>query len=144
MEENQKKEEQKRIARECLRNFGLMDQVQEQFMTEDKLYYSERQNQIFDGILYWLSNKPEWLEKVRELEQEYGVLVYHAYLYHATYGTVLDCLCVPSDPDAFEDTLEDSKNGIAFIYAINLSEPLYSDFGYGEYKPKNGGISKTA
>ena len=38
MEENQKKEEQKRIARECLRNFGLMDQVQEQFMTEDKLY----------------------------------------------------------------------------------------------------------
>ena len=34
MEENQKKEEQKRIARECLRNFGLMDQVQEQFMTE--------------------------------------------------------------------------------------------------------------
>lgn len=75
MEENQKKEEQKRIARECLRNFGLMDQVQEQFMTEDKLYYSERQNQIFDGILYWLSNKPEWLEKVRELEQEYGVLV---------------------------------------------------------------------
>lgn len=73
MEENQKKEEQKRIARECLRNFGLMDQVQEQFMTEDKLYYSERQNQIFDGILYWLSNKPEWLEKVRELEQEYGV-----------------------------------------------------------------------
>ena len=54
------------------------------------------------------------------------------------------CLCVPSDPDAFEDTLEDSKNGIAFIYAINLSEPLYSEFGYGEYKPKNGGISKTA
>ena len=70
MEENQKKEEQKRIASECLRNFGLMNQVQEQFMTEDKLYYSERQNQIFDGILYWLSNKPEWLKKVRELEQE--------------------------------------------------------------------------
>lgn len=40
--------------------------------------------------------------------------------------------------------MEDSKNGIAFIYAINLSEPLYSEFGYGEYKPKNGGISKTA
>lgn len=144
MEEKQKKEEQKRIARECLRNFRLMDQVQEQFMTEDKLFYSERHNQIFDGVLYWLSNKPEWLEKVHELEQEYGVLVYHAYLYRATYGTVLDCLCVPSDLDAFEDTLEDSKNGIAFIYAINLSEPLYSEFGYGEYKPKNGGISKTA
>ena len=74
MEENKKKE-QKRIARECLRNFGLMDQVQEQFMAEDKLYYSERQNQIFDGILYWLSNKPEWLKKVQELEQEYGVLI---------------------------------------------------------------------
>lgn len=75
MEEKQKKEEQKRIARECLRNFRLMDQVQEQFMTEDKLFYSERHNQIFDGVLYWLSNKPEWLEKVHELEQEYGVLV---------------------------------------------------------------------
>ena len=49
MEEKQKKEEQKRIARECLRNFRLMDQVQEQFMTEDKLFYSERHNQIFDG-----------------------------------------------------------------------------------------------
>lgn len=29
MEENKKKEEQKRIACECLRNFGLMDQIQE-------------------------------------------------------------------------------------------------------------------
>ena len=32
MKENKKKEQQKRLACKCLRNFGLMDQVQEQFM----------------------------------------------------------------------------------------------------------------
>lgn len=137
------KNEQKEIAYKCLKNFGLMDNVCKEFKEKGTLYYSERQNQIFDGILYWVSNHPEWMDEIRRIEEKYGVLVYHVYLYHASYGTVLDCLYVGGE-DTFEDTLSDSNDGIASIYAINLSEPMFSEFGYGQYKKKNGGLTKIA
>lgn len=91
-----------------------------------------------------MSNHPEWEERIKKLEEEYGILVYHAYFYHASYGDILDCLYISSDPDCFEDTLEDSKDEIASIYAFNLTEPMFSEFGSGAYRPCNGGISKTA
>lgn len=138
------KQQQKQIACECLKHFGVLENVRKEFEETGKLYYSERLNGVFDGILYWVSNHPEWEKQIKDLEEEYGILVYHAYLYHASYGTVLDCLYVSSDPDCFEDTLEDCKEGIARIYAINLTEPDFSEFGSGAYKPRNGGISKTA
>ena len=83
-------------------------------------------------------------DHIKRLEEEYGILVYHAYFYHASYGDILDCLYISSDPDCFEDTLEDSKDEIASIYAFNLTEPMFSEFGSGAYRPCNGGISKTA
>lgn len=141
--DNNVKNEQKKIAYKCLKNFGLMNNVCEEFKEKGTLYYSERQNQIFDGILYWVSNHPEWAEEIQRIEKEYGVLVYHAYLYHTVYGDVLDCLYVGGE-DTFEDTIADSKDGIATIYAIDLTESVYSEFGYGQYKPKNGGITKIA
>lgn len=137
------KNEQKKIAYKCLKNFGLMDNVCEEFKEKGTLYYSERQNQIFDGILYWVSNHPEWMDEIRRIEEKYGILVYHAYLYHASYGIVLDCLYVGGE-DTFKDTIADSKDGVASIYAFNLSEPMFSEFGYGQYKEKNGGLAKIA
>lgn len=118
--------------------------MQKEFADTGKLYYSERTTKVFDGILYWMSNHPEWEERIKKLEEEYGILVYHAYFYHASYGDILDCLYISSDPDCFEDTLEDSKDEIASIYAFNLTEPMFSEFGSGTYRPCNGGISKTA
>lgn len=135
---------QKQIACECLKRFGILENIRKEFEETGKLYYSERFNSVMDGILYWVSNHPEWEEQIKELEKEYGILVYHAYLYYASYGTVLDCLYVSSDPDCFDITLEDCKRGIARIYAINLTNPDFSEFGEGMYKPRNGGISKTA
>lgn len=144
MNETELKERQKQIACECMERFGILEDIRKEFKETGKLFYSERMNEVFDGILYWVSNHPEWEEQIKNLEEEYGVLVYHAYLYHASYGTVLDCLYVSANPDCFEDTLEDSKDGIASIYTINLTIPDFSEFGSGAYKPLNGGISKTA
>lgn len=118
------KQQQKEIACQCLKNFGLLENVQKEFADTGKLYYSERTTKVFDGILYWMSNHPEWEERIKKLEEEYGILVYHAYFYHASYGDILDCLYISSDPDCFEDTLEDSKDEIASIYAFNLTEPM--------------------
>ena len=138
------KQQQKEVACQCLKNFSILSKVQKEFADTGKLYYSERTTKVFDGILYWMSNHPEWEEQIKKLEEEYGILVYHAYLYRASYGVVLDCLYVSADPDCFIDTLADSREGIASIYAINLTEPMLSEFGSGAYKPCNGGISKTA
>ena len=99
------KQRQKEIACQCLKNFGLLENVQKEFADTGKLYYSERTTKVFDGILYWMSNHPEWEERIKKLEEEYGILVYHAF---------------------------------------NLTEPMFSEFGSGAYRPCNGGISKTA
>lgn len=138
------KDMQKKIALQCMQNFDLIEHIRTEFAENNKLYYSERMSRVFDGILYWLSNKPEWLQKVHELETEYGILVYHCYFYRADYGDVLDCLYVSAEPDTWDMTVEDSEDGIARIYAINLTNPDFSEFGSGMYKPRNGGISKTA
>lgn len=147
MEENKNetvnvKEEQKEVALRCMKNFKLMDQICNEFEKEGTLYYSERMNQVFDGILYWISNKPEWAQKIKELEEEYDILVYHCYYYRASYGEILDCLYVSGNEEDWEETVEDTKDGYANIFAINLTIPEYSEFGSSIYCPKNGGISK--
>ncbi len=142
MEEIKKK--QKELACKCLRHFDMLEPVLKDFESEEKVYYSERQNKVFDGILFWMSNHPEWVDKIRQLEEKYNILVYHAYLYHTAYGAVLDCLYVPAEEEEWEYVLDNIKDGIANVYAIDFDEPFFSEFGLGQYAPCNGGITKIA
>lgn len=137
---------QKESAIRALRTLHVMPQVTNELETENLKYYSERQNKFFDGVLYWLSNKPEWEERIKELEEEYGIYIYHAVHYYAAYGEILDCLYIPPIDDEFDEEqfFDKLKAGITTIYAINFDDPDSSEFGSGAYDVKIGGLSKLS
>lgn len=119
--------------------------------TEDDRFrntYSEAN--ISQNILFSLSDHPDWIERIKELENEYGIYIYHAYHYTATYGEILDCLYLPGDEDDFAyisefiKDHEDNMGKILPIYAINFTVPDFSEFGTAGYTKKpDGGIIKT-
>ena len=83
-----------------MRMMGLYKQVLMDFEKDDVLYYSERTP--LGGILYWVSNEPEWQEKIREIEKEHNILVYHATHEHTMFGEMLDLFYVGNDEEEWE------------------------------------------
>jgi hypothetical protein len=69
------RKKQKLEALKRMQLLELMPEVIEAFEKQYVVYYSE-----FFGILYWLSNKPEWVEFVKDFEDKHKALVYHAEL----------------------------------------------------------------
>lgn len=56
---------QKAEAIKRLELLKLLPNVITDFKNTDTVYYSERQNKIFDGILYWISNNEDYERLVK-------------------------------------------------------------------------------
>lgn len=141
-----KRERMKEEAIERLSMLDLHPNVLEDF-ERGVVNYSERT--LLGGILYWLSNKPDWEKKVREIEKEYGILVYHI-THESTveYGEWLTCLYVSSTESKWYLNKKDlrKKNGVFYPYAyiINLTFPDYSEFSSVAMKEMSGGLIRLA
>lgn len=103
--------------------------------------YSERQNQYFDGILYWVGNDPKFTKAVEDFEKRYNCLVYHCQLTHTEFGDHLTLLFVSTHPDAWEDDKKDLVRGDIYAYVETFDE--CSEFGMVGIVPKNGGVART-
>ena len=139
---------QKEEAMKRLELLKLFPNVITDFEKYERVYYSERQNKIFDGILYWISNNKDYERLVEEFEKEYNALVYHAQLVRLDFGLCLSMLFVSQYQDEWEmerNDLINSHNGIMYPYAYvaNLSEPEFSEIGRIGIIRKNGGISRV-
>lgn len=139
------RQEQKQEALKRMKLLKLHNNVINEFKKEDVVYYSERQNRIFDGILYWVSNKPEFVEIIKEFETEYNALVYHAQLTRTTFGDCLTLLYVSQYDEEWQMDLDALKEQEIHTcaYVVNLDEPDFSEFGYVGLIRKNGGISRV-
>lgn len=51
--------------------FELMPTVTKEFEKDNVLYYSEYVNKSYPAILYWVNNKEEYKNAVREFEEEH-------------------------------------------------------------------------
>lgn len=137
------KEQQKTEALARMKMLKIMGNVCNAFRISNRVFYSERQNQIFDGILYWLDNEDEYVKIKNDFEKETGALVYHAQLTHTEFGDLLAFLYVSkrkSDWDIDKDML---KNGETIAYVYNLTDPNLSESGLIGVAPRNGGITRT-
>ena len=122
----------------------IMKRVRDDFEKHGTLYYSERQNAFFDGILYWVSNKQEYVDLVKNFEKETGALVYHCQLTHTSIGDMFAMLYVSKQKSEWAMDNEDLSQGVAIANVINLTDPSLSDIGSIGVAPKNGGITRTA
>lgn len=135
---------QKAEALERLQSIrGLNKKVIQDFKTQGVVYYSERLNAIFDGILYYASNEEDIENTIKNFEKKYNYLVYHAILTHTTFGSLLSLLYVSNNIDEWNMDKQYLKDGETCSYVANLSDIECSEFGYIGIEQKNGGLSRT-
>ena len=137
------REKQKQEALERMRMLNIMGKVRNDFRTSDKIYYSERQNSMFNAVLYWLDNNPQFVEIVNEFEKKHNAMVYHAQLTHFEFGDCLSLLYVSSNEEDWQYDREDLKQNCAFVRVENLHNKGFSEFGTIVIKPSMGGIARV-
>ena len=135
-------ERQKAEALVRMQMLGLMGNVRKAF-ENGTLYYSERQNAFFNAVLYFLDNNPEWAARIKELEQDKGILVYHAQLTHTTMGDMLSLLYVSDSEIEWASDRNALAKAETCAYVMNLDDPDCSEFGWIGIKPSMGGIVRT-
>ena len=131
--------EKKAEAIRRMKLIKILPNVIEEFEKDNVVNYSE-----FEGVLYWLSNKPEWEEFVKAFEEKHNALVYHAELSYMEFGTCLSLFFVGNYKEEWERDYNDLKDGYAFVYVWNMDDNFCSEFGTIGFKAVNGGVKRTA
>ena len=139
-ESKMSREEMKAEAIRRMKSIDLLPDTIKAYKEKGIVYYSER------GILYYMTDtqKPEWAEKIKKAEEEYGITVYHAIFSRMEFGDILACLYVTPHEDEWEEDRDDLTYGYPLAYGINLSDPTCSEFGTIGIKPCFGGLLRTA
>lgn len=133
-------EEMKNEALSRLKSIGLHPDVAKKWEEDGICYYSERTS--MGGILYWLSNEPEWTAKVDEVQQNNNILVYHATHECTMFGELLDLFYVSGCQEEWEQERQELAEGYPVVATLNLSsEDL--EFGTIGFKERGGGLIRT-
>ena len=136
-----------------LQDMGLHENVLSDFQHSDLVNYSEysKLGPYSIGVLYWVTNDSaksksgkKFEQVIREFEEKYDVLVYHATHEHTNIGELLDLFYVSDSKDEWPLDYDDLANGFASVYAFNFDDPLCSEFGTIGFSVSGGGIVRTA
>lgn len=134
------------IRLDILKNKGLMGTVVKNYKQGRTVYYSEFNG--LGGALYYFNDlggaKPEWIEKVKEFEQENGSLVYHVEHCFTDFGELLNLFIVSKYKEDWVYERKQLENNCSFCYVINLDIPEYSEFGTIGFRCLGGGIVRIS
>ena len=56
--------------------YNLHPNVLTEYNQDETIYYSESINKLYNGVLYWLDNKSEFVDAVKEIENKCNIIVY--------------------------------------------------------------------
>lgn len=128
--------EKKLEAVKRLKMLELYPTVVKDFEKSGKIYLSES-----DGILFCLSEDEK--EMVKKWEQEQNSLVYHVVKTNTNFGLLYSLLYVSDTEDEWEMESDDVNELTPFVYVVNKTEPMFSEFGSITIMPKNGGLVRV-
>lgn len=123
------------------KEYNLHKNVLKEFKEDETVYYSEDRGGVFSGILYWLRNKEEYIEIVKNIEEKEDIYVYHCILKHTTDGDVLTMLYVSKHLDEWNLDRNDLLTGNILVYVYNISDEQNAEFGYVDITGVNGGLT---
>lgn len=138
LQEERTASEEERLAEaarrlEYLTEKGLHGNVLSEWKASGKklLYYSDAVMTPFGvrPVLYWVGNRPEYLEAVERFEEEFSATVYHCILSHTELGDMLAMLYVTSQKEEWAMDWDDLRAGHAVANVANLDDPALSDIG---------------
>ena len=124
--------------------YELLENVITEFEKEDTLYYSEYKNKVFSAVLYWVSNREDLTELVKKVEEENGILVYHAILTPTIYGAFFSMLYVSQNQEEWENDKIELKDSLPLAYCTNLSDSEMAQFGGIQIAGAMGGIRQIS
>lgn len=94
---------------------------------------------------FYADQEPELYSKIKEIEKEYGVLVYAVTHEFTEFGECWSMLCISQNPESlmdYLDLIEGTKQFYAYAYVWNKTEPMFSEFGEVVVKSFGGGIKR--
>ena len=128
---------QKEKAIECLQELDI-------FCTD--LFVAKNKIAVFDSFLgEALSTYPGLAEKINEIEQEYGCLVYAVTHEFLPFGECLSMLIVSKYEEDWEQCLQriDTDKFLVYAYVWNTTDDACSEFGYITVLTGFGGIVRV-
>lgn len=128
-----KKEKQLQEALKRIEMLELHPNVAKELEKESKLNVSENM-----GALFWLKEGEE--KVIREIEEEYGVFIYHCIRTYTQMGMLLSCLYVSSSEEEWEMERVDLEGNRPLAYVYNADFPEFSEFGGIGIKQQFGGV----
>ena len=130
---------QKEIAIQCLKKLDIYKPYIRKFEKEDMPTFFER------CAGYYLFNEPVLQDKVKKVQEEFGVLVYaitHEWLEDMECWSLL---CISKDIEGIEDCIMDTSHPDTFFvyaYVWNMEHEHFSEFGDIVVKSCAGGIRR--
>jgi hypothetical protein len=94
---------------------------------------------------FYVDQEPEIYNKMKEVEEEYGCLVYALTHEITDLGETWSLLCVPKSAESIEDVIGsfNQREFYAFSYTWNKSNPIFSEFGDVVVMSRFGGIKRV-
>lgn len=95
---------------------------------------------------FWVYQEPEIEAKMKEIEQEYGYIVYAITHEYTAFGECYDFLLVSKYDEEWDYELEQVQAGTfyAFAYVWNRTDEWCSELGTIGVKSYGGGITRVA
>lgn len=109
------------------------------------LNYSEPQRfgSMLAGILYWVEDE-EILNKIKEVETQNNITVYHLIHNYTEFGELYSMLYVGNDDENYQDDNELLNEGLQYAYVWNKDYENCSEFGLIGIKPSAGGLIRIS
>ena len=135
------KMQQKKLALTIMPLLKINKNTIECFAEKDEVHYSDQY-----GILHSLPDKI--INEINQVEKRTGGTVFHVLKTECPFGTCWSCLYIPKYELDAESHLEDAQcflkryPGELMAYVYNEDFPYYSEFGYINAVPKDGGLQR--
>lgn len=130
---------QKEIAIQCLEKLDIYKPYINKFKSKAGTPC------FFEGFAgFYVDQEPEIYNKMKEVEAEFGCLVYALTHEISNIGETWTMLCIPKDNDGVDDVIGRFNNSefYAFAYVWNKSDDWCSEFGDVVVKSFGGGIKR--
>ena len=131
---------QKELAIQCLEKLDIYKPYIRKFKSADGIPC------FFENFAgFWADQEPELWNKIKEVEKEYGCLVYAVTHEITNLGETWSMLCIPESADSVEDVLGsfNQREYYAFSYVWNKSNSIFSEFGDIVVMSRHGGIKRA-
>lgn len=132
---------QKDVALKCLEKLNIYEPYVRKFQSKQTIPC------FFENYAgFYADQEPELWKKIKEVEAEYGCLIYAITHEHLDFGNCWSMLCISNGCTEVEDHLSRSrkanKSFYAYAYVWNQTNEQLSEFGDVVVQVFGGGIKR--